>query len=109
MESKSEPTYEVKIYLAGDINLIKNACRKYCFEIGLCVTVKELVFIYTGGEEYGVEIGLLNYPRFPDTKHNILQKALNLAAICRKEAHQHSYLVVAPERTLYDSIKPTQP
>ena len=96
-------TFTTKIYLSGSIELIKNACREYCLKVGLCVTVTPTLFIYTGGEEYGVEIGLINYPRFPDTGGNILSKATELAKLCRDAAFQWSYLIITPSSTIYNS------
>lgn len=100
---KKEPTYQVKIYLAGDMGIIKQECRKYCLEIGLCVTIAPTLFIYTGGEEFGVEIGLINYPRFADTSENILKKAIELAGRCRDAACQHSYLIIDKTETIFNS------
>lgn len=100
---KIEKTFVVKIYLAGDINVIKQEIRKYCYRIGLCVTVNETIFIYTAGEEYGVEIGFINYPRFPDTEDAIVNKAIELADICRNATYQNSYLVMTPSKTIYNS------
>lgn len=105
MIETSVKTFVVKIYMAGDINIIKQACRKYCMKVGFCVTVTATDYIYTGGEEYGVEIGLLNYPRFPKTKKEIIQKAIELATLCRDEAQQHSWLVVTPEKTIWNSTR----
>lgn len=104
MTEKTSATYQIKIYLSGSIELIKNACREYCM-IGLCVTVSPTLFIYTGGEEFGVEIGLLNYPRFPDTSESLLKKATELAVKCRDKAFQNSYLIVTPEETIWNSIR----
>lgn len=104
MVNKVEKTYWVKIYLSGDISIIKQVCREYCM-IGLCVTIKEVLFIYTGGEEYGVEIGLINYPRFPDSEDNIWSKAVGLAEKCRDAAFQHSYLIISPELTIWNSTR----
>jgi hypothetical protein len=104
---KSVDTYIVKIYLAGDIDDIKRACREYCFNVGLCVTVTPTTYIYTGGEELGVEIGLLNYPRFPGTESSILAKAKDLAELCRKITYQHSYLIVTPTETIWNTIRET--
>ena len=53
---KSEPTFWLRLYLAGDLDQIKQACREYCMEVGLCVTVRPIDFIYTGGEESGAEV-----------------------------------------------------
>lgn len=110
MTEKIEETYQIKIYLSGSIELIKNACRSFC-QIGLCVTVTPTLFIYTGGEEFGVEIGLLNYPRFPIRQEGLLHIAIDLATACRSAAFQHSYLIVTPHKTIWNSIKPaaTQP
>lgn len=105
MINKTETTFWAKIYMAGSIETIKNVCRAYCLEIGLCVTVKEVLFIYTGGEEYGVEIGLINYPRFPESNQSLLDKATALANRCREAAYQHSYLIMTPELTKWSSTK----
>lgn len=105
METKTEATYIIKIYLSGDIGIIKQECRRFCKEIGLCVTINKTLFIYTGGEEYGVEIGLINYPRFPDTPEKIRAKAIELASRCRDATHQHSYLVVDAKETVYNTTR----
>lgn len=107
MDNKIEKTYWVKIYLSGSVELIKNACREYCLQIGLCVTVQEVLFIYTGGEEYGVEIGLINYPRFPEDEKAVMSKAVDLADRCRAASFQHSYLILSPDETIWDSIRNT--
>jgi hypothetical protein len=101
---KEIKTFTATIYLSGDIAVIKQVCRKYCLK-GLCVTVKPTLFIYTGGEEFGVEIGLINYPRFEDSEDNILQKTIELANQCRDEAMQHSWLIVTAEKTIWNTLK----
>lgn len=102
---KKSKTIIVRIYLSGPISIIQQICRQYCLEIGLCVTVTPTVFIYTGGEEFGVEIGLLNYPRFPDSEAGLIKKAIDLANRCRNGAAQHSYLVVTPKQTIWNSTR----
>jgi hypothetical protein len=105
MTEKIETTYQIKIYLSGSIELIKNTIRPYCMQVGLCVTINPTLFIYTGGEEYGVEIGLLNYPRFPSTNEELLRNAVCLAERCRNNSFQHSYLIVTPETTIWNSSR----
>ena len=100
---QQETTYWAKIYLSGDINVIKQVCREYCKRVGLCVTIAETLFIYTGGEEYGVEVGLINYPRFPDTNEGIFNKAMELGELCRDGCFQHSYLVMTPTITIWQT------
>lgn len=101
---KETKTFTATIYLSGSIETIKQVCRKYCLK-GLCITIKPTLFIYTGGEEFGVEIGLLNYPRFEDSEDGILQKAIELATQCRDEAMQHSWLIVTAEKTIWNTSR----
>ena len=101
---KEAKTFTATIYLSGSIETIKQVCRKYCLK-GLCITIKPTLFIYTGGEEFGVEIGLLNYPRFEDSKEGIMQKAIELSTQCRDEAMQHSYLIVTADKTIWNTSR----
>jgi hypothetical protein len=105
MIEKKVNTFNATIYLSGDINNIKQTCREFCLEVGLCVTIKKTTFIYTGGEELGVEIGLLNYPRFKESNSEILRKAKELANKCRDSAAQHSWLIVTPKETIWNSTR----
>lgn len=95
------PTYTAAIYIAGDAHAAREACRAHCMEVGLCVTVEPLDFIYTGGAESGVRIGLINYPRFPAEPADIWAKAVSLAELLIVHLHQHSASVVATDRTLW--------
>lgn len=101
MKEKTVSTFWARIYMAGDINVIKQVCRKYCYDVGLCVTVTPTSYIYTGGEEEGVIIELINYPRFPQLDSQIYQKALDLAELCKKEACQQSYTILNPDGTFW--------
>ena len=94
------PTYTSTIYIAGDLNKIKDVCRRYCL-IGLCVSVTPTDFIFTGGCETGAAIGLINYPRFPSTTTVIDEAARELAAMLLKECCQRSCTIVNPNTTEY--------
>lgn len=100
---KVEPSYSVRIWIAGDINEIRAVCRSFCWDEGLCVTVTATEFIYTGGYETGAVIGLINYPRFPMTPAEILETARNLAEAIRIQCHQWSYTLEAPDVTEWHS------
>lgn len=93
-------TYWVYIYIGGDVDVIRQACREWCWR-GACVTVEPVDFIYTGGEEAGVRVGFLNYPRFPAEPADIFALAEELARHLRRTAHQKSVLIVAPDKTLW--------
>ena len=68
MNTKDTPTHRIEIYASGPIEVAKQVCRETCLSEGLCVTIEPTHFIYTGGEETGFKIGLINYPRFPTSK-----------------------------------------
>ena len=53
MVPEKTTTIRFDIYMAGDLAQAKQVCREYCFEVGMCVHVEPVDFIYTGGEETG--------------------------------------------------------
>lgn len=63
MRRVSAPSCPVSIFIAGDFDEARDLCRAFCDEEGLCVTVTPTTYVYTGGEEDGVIVGLINYPR----------------------------------------------
>lgn len=99
-------TYHVQIFIAGSAADIEDQCRTYCDEVGFCVSVTPTTYVYTGGEETGYIIGLINYPRFPSTPERIWQHAETLASRLRLEAGQDSYTIQAPDRTVWYSHRP---
>lgn len=64
-----------------------------------CVTVTPTKFIYSGGEEFGCEIGFINYPKFPGEDYEILDKARRLAGKLLEVTCQHSILIMNPKET----------
>ena len=99
MTTTDAKTFWVKIYISGPLDVIEQTCRKHCFEEGLCVTVEPTRFIYTGGEETGAVVGLINYPRFPSNPETIIEQARDLAFELLEATFQHSVLVMAPSTT----------
>lgn len=100
------PTLRFDIFIAGDLANAKQVCREFCFAKGLCVTVEPVAYIYTGGEEAGVRVGLINYPRFPSTAEAIRQTAHDLADALMSRLCQHSYSLVGPDVTAFYSRRP---
>ena len=92
-------TWWVKVYIAGNIREIEDWCRWICDKEGLCVTVTETRFVYTGGSEKGAEVGLVNYPPYPKTRKEINDMALKIAWTLLGETAQKSALIVTPETT----------
>jgi hypothetical protein len=101
MRSASE-TIRFDIFIAGDLAVARQVCRSYC-QIGLCITIEPVDFVYTGGMESGVRVGLINYPRFPTSKDDLRSRAIALAERLRDMLYQHSYSIVGPDETIWDT------
>lgn len=107
MDNASEiKTYTVTIFVAGDCETAKRLIRKECYQRGLCVTVTPTTLIYTGGEEAGVAIGLVNYPRFPADTDTLWARAVAIATALVPGLCQRSALVVSADRTQWLRIDP---
>lgn len=103
MNSKTTFTYQISIYLAGDIHDARRVCKNFCRENKCCVTVSETSYIYPGGEEFGVVVGLLNYPRFEVDTGVLTDQSITLAQGLLKGCFQDSVLIVTPENTIWFS------
>lgn len=101
MKTLLVPTYYVRIYLSGSIEVVKQVCRQECLREGLCVTVDPTTFIYTGGEEFGVVVGLIHYPRFPTSEYAVWERAKDLAVKLLDATCQHSVLLLTPTETVW--------
>lgn len=99
MTTKTTDTYYVRLYLSGPIEVAKQVCREECLREGLCVTIEPTTFIYTGGEEAGYVVGLVNYPRFPTTPELLNARAGDLALKLLERTCQHSVLIMTPQWT----------
>lgn len=92
----SVATYTVKIYMSGPIDIAKQVLREDCYAQGLCVTIEPTTFIYTGGEETGFVVGLLNYPRFPSASESLLARGISITKKLMERTFQHSALILDP-------------
>lgn len=93
-------TYNATIYIAGDLAQIQACCRHYCLS-GLCVTVTPTSYVFTGGQEDGAIIGLINYPRFPSEPEKIAERATALAKELMQKCCQRSCTVETPDESQY--------
>ncbi|UXN70952.1 hypothetical protein N8A98_07115 [Devosia neptuniae] len=106
LSTTEAPTIRFDIFIAGDYAQAKQVCREYCFDVGLCVTVEPADYIYTGGEESGVRVGLINYPRFPGTAESLNAKAEGLATLLMERMCQHSFSIAGLATTTWYSRRP---
>ena len=103
------PSYPVSIFIAGDYDEARDACQAFCDEVGLCVTVTRTTYIYTDGEQEGVIVGLINYPRFPAEPREIWAKAEALGRKLREGLSQESFTIQAPDKTVWFSWRESTP
>lgn len=101
MKTETSPTYIIRLYLSGPIDVAKQTLRAECLTAGLCVTIEPTQYIYTGGEEAGYVVGLLNYPRFQTAPEGLRIRAMALMVALLDATHQHSALMVTPEESLW--------
>ncbi len=97
-----------------DADRVKREIRYFCNKVGFCVSVTPTEFLYTKtatadadprGDEPGLIVGLIAYPRFVEEIPSLVDKAMRLAAICRNAAEQHRVSVVFPDRTVMVGAK----
>lgn len=108
MINKQVETYTIKLFLSGPIELAKQIIRQECLQKGLCVTIEPTLYIYTGGEELGYVVGLLNYPRFPTEQEELKKRAKDLLYKLLEGTYQLSGLLVTPQETMWISKRKEQ-
>lgn len=96
-------SYPVSIFMAGSTWEARKTCLRYAEQFGFCVTVTETMYCYTGGQEAGVIVGLINYPRFPSMPTAIWAHAEELASRLCRDLKQQSYTIQAPDKTVWFS------
>lgn len=105
MKQRSTSTFWARLYLSGPIEVAKQTLRKDCLRAGLCVTITPTTFIYTGGEETGYVVELVNYPRFPSSPAAITERAYHLLQQLMADTFQHSALLMTPEETQWITLR----
>lgn len=95
-------SYWVRCYISGPIEMVKQCCREFVLD-GLCVTVTPTTYIYTHGEESGVMIELIRYPKYPNSpgsKKDNWNTMVELADFILDQTHQGSYTVMDAENAI---------
>jgi len=93
-------SFTARIFVAGDYQVAKEVCREYVVT-GVCVQIKECDYIFTGGQESGVEVTLINYMRFPSCPEAITEEAILLAEQLIIRLHQLSASVVTDWESIF--------
>ena len=79
--------------MAGDFDQAKQVIREFCSSKGACFNITPMTYIYTGGEEEGFIVTLINYPRFPIDPKTLVSKLESLAIKLMQRLNQSSYTV----------------
>jgi hypothetical protein len=102
---KQARSFPVTIFMGGKYHKAIKVLKNYCDDIGCCVTIKPTLYIFTDGEEHGIEVGLINYPRFPSDAATIVNKAREIAELLRVELKQESFSIQTPNDTIWVSYR----
>jgi len=84
--------YTDKYFYMKDVGKVVS---EWCTEKKQCVSISATNFIYvktdeTGeGMEHGAVIGFINYPRYPQSKAEIKNRAIDLGKLLMKEFKQY--------------------
>ena len=109
-KKKTVETFWARIYVGfkeretgkniGSIRKTRKICQRFVDDLSYCVTIKPIEYRYCKGWERGVEIGLINYPRFPVKNFQTKVYALSLAETMKAAFKQIRVTVVMPKETI---------
>lgn len=88
--------YTDKIHTLDDVRKI---CDEFVNEVKDCITITPTEFRYVKGNENGVIIGYIQYPRFPRSEHDIKCRALMLGYKLMHELRQYRVTVTTPYKS----------
>jgi hypothetical protein len=94
--------YTQKIH---ELKEVYDVCHEYCDKVGLHITITPTMFIYPkgggikDGEEPGVFIELINYPRFSQSRYDIIYQAIELTKILLQKFKQNRISIITSDQT----------
>lgn len=94
-------TFTASIYISTTKQEAISFLSKYFGNLGMCATVTETDFVFTGGREVGVCIGFINYPKYVSTPEDIAHTVIEIADKMLTKTYQRSCSVVCSDRTYY--------
>jgi ferredoxin len=94
-------TWTASIFMAGDIGTAKQVAREFCRTVGFCLSIRPERFIYTGGEESGFCVTVIQYPKFQQPEHELWDVTVFIADLIRDRCCQRSYTIISTDRTLW--------
>jgi len=89
-----------------DADVVRTVLGDYCDENPFCVSLETTGYIYKGGGEPGFAIGLINYPRFPQSPEQLKARALEIASRVQLACKQLTCSIVFPDVTALLKYEP---
>jgi len=106
---KQVEAFEVKLWVGlreqytdviRSVDDVREICQNFSDAHGDCMTITSTEFIYKDGNEPGVIIGWINYPRFPRENNEIMNNALIIGNKLLKELKQNRVTITTPENSI---------
>tara|TARA_S200002703_G_C3660122_1_gene202736 strand:+ start:208 stop:543 length:336 start_codon:yes stop_codon:yes gene_type:complete len=95
------PASSYNIYIAGAFEAACLCLQEFCGEKGACFSVTATEYVYSGGRESGVIVGIINYGRFPSTDESLARLSEEVAKVLILGLHQNSASVVGPKGSMW--------
>jgi|AGFS01.1.fsa_nt_gi hypothetical protein len=103
------PTFYANLHIAGNFDVCQQECNRITYEFGFCFQVSKVEYIYTGGQESGMLIRVINYPRFPRDPEEITKLCTQFGFRLAEKLCQKSFTLETSTDTMYfESTKHTK-
>lgn len=79
---------------------VLDICQEFVDEKKECVTITPTQFVYTQGNEPGVIVGFIMYPRFPRSEEEIENRAVELGKILLNKLRQNRLTITTPFKSI---------
>ena len=89
--------YDGKVH---DVEQVEILMQKFVDENKDCVTITPTKFLYVGGSEPGVIVGLISYPRFIRSTTVLKNRAIEIAKILMVAFKQNRITITTPEESI---------
>lgn len=105
---KTVNSYNIQIWVGlkegydGEQHSIKEVeeeLQQFTDALGECITITPTKYIYKNGNEEGVVIGLINYPRFERKSEELTGRAFEIASMLMRKFKQYRVTITTPDVT----------
>lgn len=107
MKTNTVDTYFSIIYIAGDYDTACEIVHQWCAYVGDCWNVSKTNYVHSDGNDIGVRVERINYPKYPASRDIIDDRARELAELLREGLHQYSYSIMNPYSTTWFDFSET--